>query len=424
MNVNKNYDELLERADELGKLMGENEELTDTEIDKIAEILDQDRDPTQDLPSNNGVLENISSKNEIKSEKVVGTITGSGGVHTIPLAQAPNVVTEESVDNLINMKEEDISKLDIQREFLDEYVSTSFPDLKLSELDINALQFAVNRYKNGEKFQYFKSLPPAIQIQISRVVNEGGIQHQASLTIMNAMKNNLAKDLFDVIISNNYQKTVFRDLSTFTNQELDKISKDHEKSLKEFENMHQHKYEVEMIEMAEKLEQEHPDDEKALEKAMTLRLCSHAFIQAYTYEEMYKAYAAGKIKIKPIMIDKFKKTCSDFNQKYYKSNFTIRDIGTTIPVLDKVLPEKYNIISIQKFITAFISYTRLYTPSDIAQHVFMYFFIQNILLLQTSIGNQDFNDKVKENICKFLDLIIQKDEEKLKERNGKKNGKK
>ena len=205
MNVNKNYDELLERADELGKLMGENEELTDTEIDKIAEVLDQDRDPTQDLPSNNGVLENISSKNEIKTEKVVGTITGSGGVHTIPLAQAPNVVTEESVDNLINMKEEDISKLDIHREFLDEYVSTSFPDLKLSELDINALQFAVNRYKNREKFQYFKSLPPAIQTQISRVVNEGGIQHQASLSIMNAMKNNLAKDLFDVIISNKYQ---------------------------------------------------------------------------------------------------------------------------------------------------------------------------------------------------------------------------
>lgn len=424
MNVNKNYDELLERADELGKLMGENEELTDAEVDKLAEILDQDKDPAQDLPSNNGVLENTSSKNEIKSEKVVGTITGSGGVHTIPLAQAPNVVTEESVDNLINMKEEDISKLDIQREFLDEYVSTSFPDLKLSESDVNTLQLAVNRYKSGEKFQYFKSLPQAIQTQISRVANEGGMQRQASLSIMNAMKNNLAKDLFDVIISNNYQKTVFRDLSTFTNQELDKISKDHEESLKEFENMHQHKYEVEMIEMADKLEQEHPDDEEALEKAMMLRLCSHAFIQAYTYEEMYQAYAAGKIKIKPIMIDKFKKTCSDFNQKYYKSNFTIRDIGTTIPVLDKILPEKYNIVSIQKFIAAFISYTRLYTPSNIAQHVFMYFFIQNILLLQTTIGNQDFNDKVKENICKFLDLIIQKDEEKLKERNGKKNGKK
>lgn len=424
MNVNKNYDELLERADELGKLIGENEDLTDAEVDRLAEILDQDRDPAQDLPSNNGVLENTSSKNEIKSEKVVGTITGSGGVHTIPLAQAPNVVTEESVDNLINMKEEDISKLDIQREFLDEYVSTSFPDLKLSESDVNTLQLAVNRYKSGEKFQYFKSLPQAIQTQISRVANEGGMQRQASLSIMNAMKNNLAKDLFDVIISNNYQKTVFRDLSTFTNQELDKISKDHEESLKEFENMHQHKYEVEMIEMADKLEQEHPDDEEALEKAMMLRLCSHAFIQAYTYEEMYQAYAAGKIKIKPIMIDKFKKTCSDFNQKYYKSNFTIRDIGTTIPVLDKILPEKYNIVSIQKFIAAFISYTRLYTPSNIAQHVFMYFFIQNILLLQTTIGNQDFNDKVKENICKFLDLIIQKDEEKLKERNGKKNGKK
>lgn len=424
MNVNKNYDELLERADELGKLIGENEDLTDAEVDRLAEILDQDRDPAQDLPSNNGVLENTSSKNEIKSEKVVGTITGSGGVHTIPLAQAPNVVTEESVDNLINMKEEDISKLDIQREFLDEYVSTSFPDLKLSESDVNTLQLAVNRYKSGEKFQYFKSLPQAIQTQISRVANEGGMQRQASLSIMNAMKNSLAKDLFDVIISNNYQKTVFRDLSTFTNQELDKISKDHEESLKEFENMHQRKYEVEMIEMADKLEQEHPDDEEALEKAMMLRLCSHAFIQAYTYEEMYQAYAAGKIKIKPIMIDKFKKTCSDFNQKYYKSNFTIRDIGTTIPVLDKILPEKYNIVSIQKFIAAFISYTRLYTPSNIAQHVFMYFFIQNILLLQTTIGNQDFNDKVKENICKFLDLIIQKDEEKLKERNGKKNGKK
>ena len=102
-----------------------------------------------------------------------------------------------------------------------------------------------------------------------------------------------------------------------------------------------------------------------------------------------------------------------------KSNFTIRDVGTTVPALDNVLPEKYNITAIQKFIVAFIVYTRLYKPSNIAQHVFMYFFIQNILILQSNVGRMDFNDQVKQNICKFLDLIIDLDEAKERNKNGK-----
>lgn len=418
MNTDKNYEELLNRADEVGKMMSEDE---DIDVDKLAEILDEDKDPAQDFPSNNGVTENTSI-GEIKTEKVVGTISGSGAMFTVPLSQCPSVVTEQSVDDLINMKEEDISKLDIDKEFLEEYVSNNYSDLKLSDSDINALFNAVNMYKSKQKFQYFKSLPQQMQIQINRIVNAGCIQRQASPSIINAMKNSLAKDLFDVIISNNYQKIAFRDLSIYTSQELDKISKEHEEGLKEFENVHRNKYEVEMIEMADKLEQEHPDDEEAIKKAKMLRDCSHNFIQAYTYEEMYEAYANGKIKVKPIMIDKFKKTCSDFNQKYYKSNFNIRDIGTVIPALDKILPEKYNITAIKKFVVIFISYTRLYSPSNIAQHVFMYFFIQNILLLQSAVGDTDFNDSIKENICSFMDLIIQKDEEK--ERNNKNNEKK
>ena len=137
------------------------------------------------------------------------------------------------------------------------------------------------------------------------------------------------------------------------------------------------------------------------------------FIQSYTYEDMYEAYKNGKIKVKNIQVDKFKRTCQEFKRKYYNSTFQIRDIGMTIGTLDRVLDNKYNINSIKKFIVAFINYTMNFTPSNIEEHVFMYYFIQNILALDINLpksGYETFNELVKQNIYKFIDLIIEKDE--------------
>ena len=95
----------------------------------------------------------------------------------------------------------------------------------------------------------------------------------------------------------------------------------------------------------------------------------------------------------------------------------------TIPVLDRCIDKKYDIDVLKKFIVAFINYTRNFTPSNIDEHVFMFYFIQNILALDIKIpGNEyeNFNEIVKQNICKFLDLIIERDVEKQELKKGAK----
>ena len=147
------------------------------------------------------------------------------------------------------------------------------------------------------------------------------------------------------------------------------------------------------------------------------------FTQSYTYEDMYEAYKLGKIKVKNIQVEKLNRTCSEFNRKYYNNTFKINDVGMTIGVLDRKLDKKYNISAIKKFIVAFINYTKNFSPSNIPEHVFMYYFIQNILALDINVPENsqiEFNDLLINNINKFLDLIIEKDAQKEEAKKGNK----
>ena len=95
----------------------------------------------------------------------------------------------------------------------------------------------------------------------------------------------------------------------------------------------------------------------------------------------------------------------------------------TIGTLDRVLEKKYDMVTIQKFIVAFINFTKNFTPSNIDEHVFMYYFIQNILALEVVVPEEEqteFNDLLMNNINKFLDLIIEKDAQKEEQKKGNK----
>lgn len=421
MNTEKQYEKLLETADKVAEVYNnENDTLTDDEVDKLIEALDSlEKDPSQDFPSNNGKIFNDNTDPlQNKTETVlVSAHPVTGILNTIPYDEKE--ITEESIDNLINLKDEDLKKIEINWDNFTSSVENMYPEINMD--DLKQLFSALTKYRQGVKFSYFNELPDVIKRNINDYVNLGAAEHQASQNTTKQIKNMLAKELFDTIISNNYTTKAFTDISKFSTEEIKREKEKLGESIGDYNNKLRKEYEEGFIKRAE--EYEKSGEEEAINKAKQLRKVSRMFTQAYTYEDMYAAFVDRKIKVKPIQLDKFKRTCQDFNRKYYNNTFNIKDVGMTVPVLDKVLDKKYDITTLQSFIVLFINYTKNFIPSNIDEHVFMFYFIQNILALEIKIPGkdyEDFNEIVKKNIYKFLDLIIERNNEKIELKKGMK----
>lgn len=419
-NVENQFNKLLETADKVAELYNkEDNQLTDEEVDTLMKILGEDNDPMQKLPSNNGQIYNENtdpSQNETQTVLVsVNPVTGV--LNTIPYKEEN--ITEESINTLLDLEDEDLKNVEIGWEPFVDSANAMYPGLNDDEL--KQLLEVLNKYRSGIKFPYYKELPEKIKKEIHSFAKASASENNGTGDEIKQLQNMLAKELFDTIITQNYSTKAYADLTKFTIDEINKQKDELSESAADYNSRLRNEYEVEFLKKADDLEQQGDT-----EKADKLRKISKMFIQSYTYEDMYNAYVNRKIKVKNIQIDKFKRTCQEFNRKYYNNKFTIKDVGLTIGVLDRNLDKKYNIACIQKFIVLFINYTKNFTPANIDEHVFMFYFIQNILALDIKIPGSDyyeFNEVVKQNIYKFLDLIIERDKEKEELKKGNKNGK-
>ena len=419
-NVEKQFEDLLKTADEVAELY-DKEELSDDDIENIINLMGMgEQDPSQLFPSNNG--HEINTFNDpsrnVTESVLVSANPVTGLLNTIPYEEEN--ITEESIDKLLELKDEDLKNIEIGKEAYIDTVKGMYPDISNIELDI--LYNTINEYREGRlTSSYFNKLPDSIKKEINSYVNEGAVTHQVDKNTINQFKNMLAKELFDTVITQNYSTKAFTDISKFTINEINKEKEKLGGSVGEYNTKLREEYEVGFIKKAEELEKENTPE--ALKTAEKLRKASAMFIQSYTYENMYEAYKNRKIKVKNIQIDKFKRTCQDFNRKYYNNTLKIKDVGMVIPALDRNLDKKYDITTIQKFVVLFINYTMNYKPANIDEHIFMYYFIQHILALDIKIPGNDyenFNELLKENIYKFLDLIVEREAEKEELKKGNK----
>lgn len=417
MDTNKQYENLLKVADNVANNIKNEEESSDDEFDRLAEILDQNTDPTQLFPSNNGVEINTNNdpSQNVQAKVLVSANPLTGVLNTIPYNEEN--ITEEKLDKLLELENEDIKRIELDWDGYVESVKSLYPEI--TDEEVKDLFITVGRYKRNEDFPYFNALPKTIKDELnSFAVNiEGSNMNQLKM-----LKNSLAKELFDIIINNNYSSKAFTDLSRFATGEINAAKDELGGSVHEFNYNLRNQFEIEFIKKAEELEES--EDEKDLEQAAKIRKVSRMYTQSYTYEDMYEAYKNGKIKVKSIQVEKFNRTCSEFNRKYYSSTFNINDVGMTIGVLDRVLKGEYNINCIKKFIVAFINYTKNFTPNNVDEHVFMYYFIQNILALDVKVTDEafaGFNELVMNNIHNFIELIIERDNQKQEVKKGKKN---
>lgn len=149
------------------------------------------------------------------------------------------------------------------------------------------------------------------------------------------------------------------------------------------------------------------------EKKALINAVVDGYKQAYSLEKMYSAYSKGgkQMRVRKIDIEKIYKLIREFETKYEKSTFTIRDINHAIDILPRHINVRYNEQDVKALIAVFCKYTQGMTPSNVADHTFMYYFINNILSLDIPVTDKDaisYNEKFIENVNHMLGLIKEK----------------
>lgn len=158
-----------------------------------------------------------------------------------------------------------------------------------------------------------------------------------------------------------------------------------------------------MIEKAEKMELENPDNQEVLDKAKTLREVSAAFTDSYTLRRLFESINNDPSIINRKDANRFKRYCEEFDDKYRESKFNIHSIRLIIPLLKRKLPnETITEDDIKRFAVLICKTTKGLNNENIVNHTYMYYLIKNILSLEYSDNESKFSKELLENITNVV----------------------
>lgn len=440
-NISKEYNELLKMADAstnddtvivkvpVQKLDSENKngriysastaakalqeatnQLSEKDIQDISDTIESSLSEDNKLMRKIQKTDHDEKNQEEEIQGIIDPVTGN----ILPIDDENSGIDyiTDSFDDLVKSWESDnysFKDLDLTMDVVSKSIKSNVQVEDISDNDIKDLYALAIKVKNGEEFSYYKAMPDKIKQYIDNSIAHSNVD--LGKFVGNG-RNYLAKTLLDEIVSDAIMETTYIDINKSI-KELDTIfsySSFIDKLIKVFE--------IKYIEDAKKLEELGTED--AIQKATQLRDISNAFTQSYTFTDMLEKYKLGKIRVKKIQVEKFDRTCREFLQKYQDTKLVINNIQTVVPVLNRHVDKSIDMNIVKEFICVFINYTRNMSPDNISDHIFMYFFIKNILGLDyyTKTGDVDaeFSDTLIQNINTFLYAIIDRKEQKKEEK--------
>lgn len=405
------YDELLKKADMVGKdlVKGDKTELTDDDIEKIASAIDEVGSPSSEMLDK--AKEEAAKPQENQTEVanvVINPVTGKPmaveefGEDDTELQSFEEMLADPSVKPMdIDMAKVSISEDDVKSALVG--FSTEFGSL--SREDYNMILKAADRFRNKEKFSYYNAMPEPVKTLINNVVaSDLGLASKMGNFVAEG-RNYIASELLRDIVNSAATNMAAIDLEKMIKVGQAKASKDM-KSDKYWRGTREYFLKT-LPDIADKILK---TGDK--ETAEPLLKATDAFIESYTYIKMMELYRRGKLRVKRIQIEKFKKTCTEFNLKYQKSQNVITELSLALTALDRHAPKHYDIDILKEFLCIFVNYTRHMDPNDKIDHIFMYYFIHNITTLdfydKENPEDVAFHDELLNNIDTFLADITER----------------
>lgn len=389
-NVNlMNDEELEELFDTLNKENKDNEsiqsmyEAKEKSADELRELLDEEAktsdtssevDPESGQPTGTHVI--VAGWGMGRKENLFDDFLGTDDDELKPSSEADTDITESHVSKAMDSK-----------------------DLKADFATIEKVKELIMKRNRGERIKY-SELPEVLKEKVNPVVAALGRGYTGPQikTVRNMMADDIIESFYSEIITQKIDKEVV-DLDTsiknLAKTEYVDVNSDQRKQ-------HFNTFVIKFPQMAEKIKDTDP------EKAKVMLDVSEGFKQAHSMEEMYAAYGNSKIRIRRIDVEKLDKTIRRFNYKYENSTMVIRDISSAVDVLSRHVNKRISLTAIKTFVAIICKYCENMKPSNLAEHTFMYYLINNILSLDIPFTNEAdimWNDEFLNNINKFLTLI-------------------
>lgn len=298
----------------------------------------------------------------------------------------------------------------------DDKVDIDFTDLNINNvikndqyIDHNDLSFADmdavkklldKKNKTGEV--KYEDLPGFLRKEIDATVRKG--IYGANRAQIGMARNMMANDIVERLYTSLLQEKISEVTVDLETSVKNLVSKEYEDITTAQQKQQSFIYLKKLPELAETKYKDDP------EKKALLYAVSRGYEQAHTLENMYSAYSKGgkQMKIRKIDIEKIHKVIREFETKYEKSTFTIRDLNNTIEVLSRHVNPRFTETDIKAFIVVFCKYTHNMKPANVADHTFMYYFINNILTLDMPVSDKtvvQFNEQFMDTVNHFLNLV-------------------
>lgn len=396
-NINEKYDKFLKNADKIGDNLSEKGQLTDEDIETIAETINSVDSPGSELLEKAKEEASKPQQNTSSTANVViNPVTGKP-MSIVDFDDEDDDIHLQSFEEMmadptIKPMDIDITKVEISQDDVKNALAGYGTDKDFSIEDYNKIIEAADRFKKKEKFSYYVAMPDNIKTMIDRVISTDLELASKMGNFRAEARNYVASELLRDIVSSATTNTALIDLDKFIKTSQAKASieikrDDYWRSTREY-------FLKTLPTIIEKMVSDGKGDQ-----ADVLTKAREAFIQSYTYTDMMDKYKSGKIRVKKIQIEKFEKTCRDFNTRYQKSQNIITELSLALSSLDRHAPKHYDIDVLKEFLCIFVNYTRNMDPNNKIDHVFMYYFIYNITTL-------DFYNKENEEDVAFHDELL------------------
>lgn len=384
-------------------------ELTDEDIDQI-------NDTIEEVASDSATAKTTEEAKKLQADYEPKLESAKTTLVTNPITGKPMLITEDKeedeedflpsfeemlADDSIKPMNIDMDTVIIKADTIKPILAATFPNTKFSDEDIEKVRVAAEKQKRKEDFSYYESMPDSVKGAINGMI---GAQMQSKMGSFNKEgRNYIVQAMLDNIIQDEVVDKATYDMNKMIQKGMKDISEETKRD-KYWEGSRA----FFMSEIDNKIKK-FEDDGKP-EIAERFRQVKEAYRQSYTYENMLAAYKEGKIKVKKIQVEKFNRTCEEFNFKYQKTQNIINDIKTLLPKLDRVAAKHFDLDIIKEFIVIFINYVKNMDVNDYKDHTFMYYFIYNI----NTVDYYDTEDAAQEahhkqiinNINTFLQAIV------------------
>ena len=390
------------------------ESFPETKYTEESSTSNKDNNTNEDKKSSKEVLDSYTSNIAYEtldnvSKEIAGVVNTVTSVKD--LSESINEAKKENIAKTVSefnnktddddheMSIEEINDVPATNLSVDDKVLTSVLTDKyntVSDEDAIKLIEVINRYKSGEKFDVFESLPKSLKDVIYKEAMSVGADK--------SLINFFAKSFINDLVDNTYLDKEITDFNQELKEVLAPMGNIAGTVMDEYSDEVYHKFTDKLEKKADEIQEDNP------KKAEQLRVISKSFKEAVSLERiigLLKFIPSSANKAYKMARDNWNKFCSDYDNKISTIKPAPRDIEHCIAGLNNTeLKYQYD-ESIIKTLVVMVANSVIdaIDEGSLNEHIYAYYSSNALYTIMFTANNSEVNAIIMNSVKEALDLI-------------------